>query len=206
MIATAALLLGALGFAQSNVLESDKGGVDVFGTSNTNQYGDYVFPTANPQFMREAAQDAMAKIHFAYLALQNAQNEQVRSFGRQILTDYSKAQSGLFNIANRQAVVLPSTLDSKNLDTFEALSQLQGEAFDRAYMKAMLSGDQTAASRFKQEATRGDGWARHTLPTLESNLKEAQKVALAVGIHSTGSEEPRTPSASKPNSTVSQEP
>ena len=38
--------------------------------------------------MRAATQDAMAKIHLAYLALQNAQNEQVKSFALQILTDY----------------------------------------------------------------------------------------------------------------------
>ena len=198
LIATAALLLEALGFAQYNGLASDKSGVDVFQTNTSNQYGDYVFATADPQFMKEAAQDAMAKIHLAYLALQNAQNEQVKAFARQILADYSKAQGGLFNIANRQAVVLPSTLDSKNLDAFEALSQLQGAEFDKAYMKAMVNGDQTATSRFKQEATRGDGWAGHTLPTLESNLKEAQKVALAVGVRSAVSEEHSTSSASKP--------
>src|ERR1700760_987219 len=108
LIVVATLLLGSLAFAQNNLIESDKSGVDVFRTNNTNQYGDYVFPAADPQFVREAAQDAMAKIHLAYLALQNAQNEQVRSFAQQILTDYGKAQSGLFNIANRQAVVLPS--------------------------------------------------------------------------------------------------
>jgi putative membrane protein len=164
------------------------------------------FKRADPQFMKEAAQDAMAKIHLAYLALQNAQNEQVKSFALQILTDYSKAQSGLFKIASQQAVVLSNTLTPKNLDTFEALSQLQGAAFDKAYMKAMLNDDQTATSRFTREATKGDGWASHTLPTLESNLKEAQKVAVAVGVHPTVSQEQRTPGASKPTHTVPQQP
>ena len=206
LIATAALLCGTLGFAQSNALESSKSGVDVFQTDNRDQYGDHVFATSDPQFMVEAAQDAMAKIHLAYLALQNTQNEQVKSFALQILTDYSKAQSGLFRIANQQAVVLPNTLDPKNLDTFEALSELRGDAFDKAYVKTMLNSDQTATSRFKQEATRGDGWANHTLPTLENNLKEAQKVALAVGVHSTASGVQQTPNATKSTAAVSQQP
>jgi putative membrane protein len=201
LIATAPLLLGALGFAQSSQYD----GVDVF--QKGDQYDDVdVFQRADPQFMKEAAQDAMAKIHLAYLALQNAQNEQVKSFALQILTDYSKAQSGLFKIASQQAVVLSNTLTPKNLDTFEALSQLQGAAFDKAYMKAMLNDDQTATSRFTQEATKGDGWASHTLPTLESNLKEAQKVAVAVGVHPTVGEEQRTPNASRPTHTVPQQP
>jgi putative membrane protein len=149
----------------------------------------------------------MAKISLARLALQNAQNEQVKSFARQILSDYGKAQRDLFNIAYQQVVVLPNTLDPKQLDTFEALSQLEGAAFDKAYIEAMLNGDQTAASRFKQEATKGDNWAGHMLPTLESNLKEAKKVALVVGVHSTArSEEQRTPSPNKAINTVSQEP
>jgi putative membrane protein len=194
LIATTALLLTALGFAQSSAAAPD-------------QYGNDVFQTADPQFMREAAQDAMAKIHLAYLALQNAQNEQVKLFAQQILNDYGKAQADLFNLANQQFVVLPNTLDPKNLDTFEALSQLHGAAFDKAYVKAMLNDDQTTLSRFKREATNGDDWASHTLPRLESDLKEAQKVAPVVGIHSTVTrEEQRTPSASKPINAVSQEP
>ncbi len=182
-------------------------GIDVFQATGRDQYGNSGFPTANPQFMREATQDAMAKINIARLALQNAQNEQVKSFARQILSDYGKAQRDLFNIAYQQIVVLPDTLDPNHLDTFETLSQLQGAAFDQAYMKAMLNDNQTAAARFKQEATQGDVWASRTLPTLESNLKEAQKVALAVGVHSTAtSEEQRTSSVGNAANKGSQEP
>ena len=148
--------------------------------------------------MKDAAQDAMAKIHLAYLALQNAQSDQVRAFAQQILNNYGKTQADLFNMANQQAVVLPNTLDATNLDTFDALSQLKGAEFDKAYVKAMLNEDRTALSRFKQEAKKGDGWASQTLPTLESNLKAAQKVAPAVDIHSTGTSEEKRTSAGKP--------
>jgi putative membrane protein len=187
--------------------DRDQRGVDVFQTAGRDQYGNGMFQTADPQFMKEATQDAMAKINLARVALQNAQNEQVKSFAQQILSDYGKAQRDLFNIAYQQIVLLPDTLDPNHLDTFETLSQLHGAAFDKAYAKAMLNYDQTATSRFEQESTKGDDWASHTLPTLESNLKEAQKVALAVGVHSTATtQEQRTPSPSKAANTVSQEP
>lgn len=205
LVATTALLLTALGFAQSYEAEPNQRGIDVFQTAGRDKYGSNVFQTADPQFMREATQDAMAKINLARVALQNAQNEQVKAFAQQILDDYGNTQKDLFNIAYRQIVLLPDTLDPKHLNTFETLSQLHDAAFDQAYMKAMLHDDQTAASRFKREATNGDVWAGRTLPTLESNLKEAQKVALVVGVPSTvTSEELHTPSASWGN-TVSQE-
>ena len=209
LVATTALLLTVLGFAQGNAAQYDQYGNTISQPADHDKYGGGDFQTTNPQFMKEAAQDSMAKIHLAYLALQNSQNEQVRSFAKQILSDYSKAQAGLFDMANQQFVVLPNTLDPKNLDTVETLSQLRGAAFDKAYMKAMLNGDQATASRYKEEAAKGDGWARHTLPTLESNLKEAQKVAVAVGVHpppTTSSGEKGTPSASQPGNTASQKP
>ncbi len=184
-----------------------QGGIDVFQTAGRDRYGNGVFPLADPEFMREATQDAMAKINIARVALQNAKSEQVKSFAEQILSDYGQAQRGLFNIAYRQVAVLPDTLDPSQFDTFDTLLQLHGEAFDSAYMKAMLSENQTATSRFKQEATKGDEWASHTLPTLENNLKQAQKVALAVGVHSTGtSAEQPAPSAGKASNTASPEP
>ena len=130
-VATTALLLTALGFAQSNVAEpdqygnnvfqtADRGqqGTDVFQTAGRDQYGNDVFQTADPQFMREATQDAMTKINLARVALQNAQNEQVKAFAQQILSDYGKTQKDLFNIAYQQIVVLPDTLDPNHLDTF----------------------------------------------------------------------------------------
>jgi len=167
LVATAALLLTALAFAQND---------------------------AEQQFMSEAAQDGMAKIHMAYLALQNAQNEQVKLFAQQMLNDYGQAQNDLIFIANQEGVLLPRELDAKNRDTFDALSQLHGAAFDEAYMKAMLNSHQANVPRFKQEAAKVDNpaivdWASRTLPTLQSDLQEAQKVAPVVSIHATPTSE-----------------
>lgn len=152
-----ALLLTALAFAQSD---------------------------ADKRFMSQAAQDGMAKLQWAYLALQNAQSEQVKAFAQQILNDYGQAQSELIYVANQNGVLLPSDLDAKDQGTFEALSQLHGAAFDKAYMNAMLNDDQAS---LKKEAAKVNipaiaNWANKTLPTLEVDLKDAHKVAPTVGI------------------------
>lgn len=209
LVTTTALLWTALGFAQSNEVQYDPYGNRVSQTADRDPSGSNVFQTVDPEFMKQAAQDSMAKIHLAYLALQNAQNEQVKAYARQILSAYSKAQSGLFDMANQQFVVLPNTLDANTVTTFDALSQLRGAAFDKAYMKAMLNEDEMATSRYKQQAKKGDDWASHTLPTLESNFKEAQRVALEVGVGSKATSQQQrapTPSAGAPASTVSQKP
>jgi len=160
LVTTAALLLTAFAFAQSD---------------------------ADETFLSAAAQDGMAKLQWAYLALQNAQNEQVKAFAQKILSDYGQAQNDLIYVANQHGLLLPKDLDAKDQETFEALSQLHGAAFDKAYMKAMLNDDQT---KLKQDAAKVNNsavadWATQTLPTLQSDLKDAKKVAPAVGVPAT---------------------
>jgi putative membrane protein len=177
LIMTAALLLAASGLAQSYPAAEYHANGN--GGANTDQ-----------QFMQKAAQDGMAKIFLAYLALQNAQNEQVKTFAQQVLTDYGQANAALSDIATQQFVALPTEVDPKDQATFEALSQLHGADFDKAYMEAMLKGNHADLARLKEEAAKGNNqsmidWARNTLPAIESNYKEAQKVAPAVGVHAT---------------------
>jgi putative membrane protein len=187
---TAALLLTAVGFAQSNAAEFDANGN---GGANSDK-----------QFMQKIAQENMAKIFLAYLARQNAQNEQVKAYAQQVLEDYGKANAALADIATQQFVELPQSVDPKQQERFEALSQLQGAAFDKAYMEAMLNSQKTDVSRFKQEAAKGNNqsmvdWARQVLPTIESSYKEAQKVGPAVGVHATmTAEEQKLSESNKP--------
>ena len=157
LVATTTLLLTALGFAQGNAAEYDQYGNKISQPADRGQYSNGVFPTANPQFMKDAAQDAMAKIHLAYLALQNAQNEQVRAFAQQILNDYGKTQADLFNIANQQAVVLPNTLDATNSDTFDSALTAEG----RGVRQGLYEGDAEPRSDGLVEVQTGSdegGW------------------------------------------------
>lgn len=140
-------------------------------------------------FMSAAAQDGMAKMQWAYLALQNSQNEQVRSFAEQVLSEYAQSQNDLIYIANQHAVLLPQELAPNDRATYMALSDLKGADFDKAYMKAMLNGRQAELSKFQQGAAQSGTpgiaeWANQTLPALQDDLKAAKKIAPAVGVKS----------------------
>src|SRR5215472_14539478 len=63
----------------------------------------------------------------------------------------------------------------------------QGPNFDKAYMKAMLTGRQAQLSKFQQETAKSGtpgiaDWAKQTLPALQNDLKASQKIAPAVGV------------------------
>ena len=66
------------------------------------------------------------------------------------------------------------------------MSKLSGEAFDRAYMQAMLADHRKDVAEFRTESSSGrdadvKSWASKTLPTLEEHLKLAQAASKVVG-------------------------
>jgi putative membrane protein len=178
LLLTAALLLSGMGFAQNDYsaefYANGNGGVQ----------------TADREFMSKAAQEGMARFQLAYAALQNAHSEEVKAFARQVLLDYYKSQGALIDIANQQFIALPTEPDPKDKAALNSLLQLQGEAFDKAYMQAMLNTHRTDLAQFKHEAKSGNNqaiinWANQNVPALQSQLKEAEKVAPTVGVQTT---------------------
>jgi putative membrane protein len=172
LLLAAALLFSSFGLAQNDSsLSGGNGGVQ----------------TGDVAFMKKAAQDGMAKFQLAYLALQNAKSEEVKAYARQVLADYYKSQGALIDLANQQFIALPTEPDAKDKATFEGLSQLQGDAFDKAYMKTTLNGHRTDLAQYKREAKSGNNsaiisWADQYLPALETQSKQAQKLAISVGL------------------------
>lgn len=167
LITAVALLLSAAGFAQSS--------------AEFNARGNGGSLSGDQRFINEVAQDGMAKIAIAKLALQNAKSDDVRKYAEQVLADYGNANATLYDIATQQFIQLPNTLNDKQLDSFDALSKLQGADFDKAYMQMVMKGQEKDLSRLKQEAAKGNNqtlinWAREMVPTVEDNGKAAKKI------------------------------
>ncbi len=142
--------------------------------------------TADRHFMDKAAQGGMAEVELGQLAEQNGQSQEVKDFGKRMVTDHSKANDELKQVAEKEDVTLPTTLDAKDQATKERLEKLHGAAFDKAYMHDMVMDHKADIAEFKHEEAAAHSpdlknWVSTTLPTLESHLQEAEKVAPQVG-------------------------
>jgi putative membrane protein len=142
--------------------------------------------TADTAFAKEAAIGGMAEVDLGNLAKQNASNQDVKQFGDRMVTDHSKANDELKQWASSNNVTLPTELDAKHKALKDRLSKLNGDAFDKAYMRAMVSDHKEDVAKFRRESTSGKNadlkaWAGKTLPTLEDHLKMAQDTATKVG-------------------------
>jgi putative membrane protein len=142
--------------------------------------------TADEAFAKEAAIGGILEVDLGNLAKQNAANADVKQFGDRMVTDHSKANDELKQWASSHNVTLPADLDAKHKAVMDRLSKLNGAAFDKAYMKNMVSDHKEDVAKFKKESTSGKNadlkaWAGKTLPTLQDHLKMAEDTAAKVG-------------------------
>ena len=138
-------------------------------------------------FMKEAAIGGMEEVELGNLAKQKASSNDVKQFGERMATDHGRADADLKQVAQRKSVQLPTALDAKHKATVDRLSKLSGDAFDKAYMKEMLSDHKSDVKLFKRESTSAKdsdvkSFASKTLPTFEDHLKLAQDTASKVGV------------------------
>lgn len=95
----------------------------------------------------------MLEIWLGHLANQNASSSRLRSFGRIMVLDHTKALERAKSIADLRQMALWDTLDMKHLDMYNRLAGLTGTAFDSAYL-TMMKEDHEEDYKAFQEAQR----------------------------------------------------
>ena len=143
-------------------------------------------PAQDQRFVMNTARDGIAEVELGKLASEKAVNPAVKSFGQRMATDHSKASDELKAVAEKQGITLPTEMDAKHKALRDRLMKMSGEAFDHAYIVAMVNGHREAVTAFRTEARTGKdpeikAWAEKTLPTIEDHLKVAQSLNKAVG-------------------------
>ncbi len=133
------------------------------------------------EFLTTAIQAGLAEVQLARLALENAQDEQVRSFAERMVEAHTAANQQLVSLAETAGMTPPTAMDQRHQDLHRQLSELAGEAFDRQYMQGQVQDHRTAVELYSTEATqpRGpvDQLAGQMLPTLREHLEMAQQIS-----------------------------
>src|SRR5712675_810396 len=94
-------------------------------------------------FMKKAAKGGMMEVTMGQVAEQKAQSEDVKSFGKRMVTDHSKANDELKSIASKKGVQLPSKEHSSKWTS------------DKTYMDMMIKDHEKDLAEFKEEASSG---------------------------------------------------
>jgi putative membrane protein len=138
------------------------------------------------KFVREATMGGNAEVELGKMAADKAANPQVKAFGQRMADDHSKAGDELVSLANRKQISVSIEMDAKEKALRDRLMKLNGAAFDRAYMSAMVRDHEEDVRAFETESRSGNdpdvkAWAAKTLPTLQEHLRLAREADRAVG-------------------------
>jgi putative membrane protein len=137
---------------------------------------------ADKSFATEAAQGGLAEVEMGQLALQKGAAPQVKQFAQQMVTDHTKANQELMQLAKSQGLDLPSQTDAKHKNAMQRLQGMSGGAFDTAYMQDMLQDHQKDVADFQKQAQSGGdpvlkSFAQKYLPILQQHLQMAKAAA-----------------------------
>ena len=96
-------------------------------------------------FMKKAAKGGMMEVAMGDLAAQSGQSDDVKSFGKRMVTDHSKANDELKSIAEQKGVKLP-TKEKEHSGKWSS---------DKAYIDAMVKDHEKDLAEFQEEAKTG---------------------------------------------------
>jgi putative membrane protein len=140
---------------------------------------------SDADFAKKAAESDLAQVKMGQLAEDKATSKEVKDLGQRMVDDHTRANDNLKTAAAKNDVTLPNKLDDKDQATYERLAKLSGDEFDRAYSRDLVKYHKADIEMFRHEADRGKDpaikqFASHTLPTLESHLKQSEQTLQAV--------------------------
>jgi len=142
----------------------------------------------NTNPVMEAMEINAAEIEAGKLATNKAQDARVKNFAGMMVKDHTEALTRLKSLHGAPPDVKPT---AKHQETGRRLSKLSGAAFDREYMKAMVSGHGDALKFFEKHAAESRAatpaaadsehedfsqLARELLPTVRRHLDMAKEI------------------------------
>jgi putative membrane protein len=141
---------------------------------------------ADLKFVHEAAAGSAAEVEMGNTAATKATDPKVKAFGERMVADHTKLGDELKALATQKGVTLSAGPDAKSKKTSDKISKMSGAAFDKAYMRDMVTDHQKDVAEFRKQANDATDpdikkWASTTLPTLEEHLRLAQEALNGLG-------------------------
>ena len=137
------------------------------------------------RFAEKAMEGGMAEVEAGKVAMDKAQDAQVKAFAKKMVDDHSKANAELTKIASAKGITAPAAVDGGHKRKMDRMASKSGADFDRAYMDEMVDDHQATVRDFRSAAKSAKdpeikAFASSTLPTLEQHLQEAKTIEAAM--------------------------
>ena len=142
---------------------------------------------ADKTFIKDAGSGGMMEVQLGQMAQEKGKMQEVRDFGKRMVTDHGKANDELKALASKKGVPWPAKLELKHRMMVGKFKKVSAEDFDKKYMKAMVKDHTKDVDEFSKatkwlEDPELKAWTAKTLPVLEQHHKQAKELAQKLGV------------------------
>lgn len=140
--------------------------------------------SSDQQFVNMAAQTDMLEAHLGQMAADRASAQGVKDYAQMLATDHTNDYQQLGMAASKAGATVPNGLDAQRNRMIAPFEKLKGAAFDRQFIRDMITGHEKAITEYQHEANDGQSadlkaYANQALPTLQKHLEQARDLAKA---------------------------
>jgi len=142
---------------------------------------------ADDSFLKQAMQGDMAEVQMGQLAQQKGANDKVKQFGQMLESDHSQNLEKAKSVAQEIGMTPPESVNAEQKATYDKLSKLTGQGFDKEFAQHMVQDHRKDISKFEQQSKKSGSvanFAQETLPVLKKHLEMAESLS---GHQTTGS-------------------
>jgi putative membrane protein len=132
-------------------------------------------------FLVKAASGGMLEVELGKMAQTNASDASVKSFGKQMITDHTKANTELMALAKAKNVTVPTVPGSEAQEHIQEMQGMKGADFDKHYVDMMVDDHKEDVEEFQKAADNAKdsavkAYAVKTLPVLKAHLQKIQSI------------------------------
>jgi putative membrane protein len=130
-------------------------------------------------FEVRAGEMAAAKGDSTSMGAMHGDSLSVKAYGRMMITDHTKVNDELKDLAQKKGTAVPTTLSTAKQQKLDSLSAVNGAMFNQMYMKMMVASHQETINLFQSQAAGGNdtelkSWASEKIPALQHHLEMAR--------------------------------
>ena len=139
-------------------------------------------PPTGSGLIEKLAEGGMTEVEAGKLALAKSTVAAVKEFAEMMVKDHGAANEKVKALAAARNLTLPKTPSDMQLETLKTLRQKTSPEFEQTYLAAQVKAHEETVAMLKSEIANGQdsetkALARELLPTVETHLKEAYRLA-----------------------------
>lgn len=132
-------------------------------------------------FITDAASGGLMEVELGKATAVNAASAKVKTYGKMMVTDHTKANTELKAVAASKNVTVPATPAQTHQEHIDMLKAKKGAEFDQAYVDMMVDDHKEDVRKFTEEVSNGKdpdvkAFASKTLPVLKKHLAAIEAI------------------------------